>query len=180
MAETNPPRCSEAVAQGLSWLQDHGDLLYAYALSRVRSAELAEELVQETFLAALRHEGDFQNRSSESTWLIGILRHKLADHFRQAQRRAGPEQVPAESTPHDPICPAEVDAIDCQEFHVVLRGCLDDLPPLVRQAFEFRVIDQLDIEEVCGILEIQPNNLAARLYRARVALRQCLQLRWFS
>lgn len=68
------------------WLNDHGECLYRYALVRVRKPELAEDLVQETFLAAVRGYEKFGCRSSERSWLVGILANKIVDHFRKLGR----------------------------------------------------------------------------------------------
>ena len=54
------------------WVDDHGECLYRYALVRVRKPEIAEDLVQETFLAAVRGYEKFGGRSSERSWLVGI------------------------------------------------------------------------------------------------------------
>ena len=70
-----------------NWVDQYGDALYEYALVRVRKPDVAEEMVQETFLAALHARKRFQGRSSEKTWLIGILKHKIIDHFRKASRK---------------------------------------------------------------------------------------------
>jgi RNA polymerase sigma-70 factor, ECF subfamily len=69
-----------------SWVDDHGDCLYRYALLRVRRPEVAEDLVQETLYAAVRSYGNFQGKSSERTWLCGILKNKICDHFRKLGR----------------------------------------------------------------------------------------------
>ena len=69
-----------------SWLDDYGDLLFGYALSRVRDKTLAEDLVQEALLAAFATAHTFKGNSKESTWLVGILRHKVLDHFRKSSR----------------------------------------------------------------------------------------------
>jgi Sigma-70 region 2 len=65
------------------WVDDHGECLYRYALVRVRKPEVAEDLVQETFLAAVRGFEKFGGRSSERSWLVGILKNKIVDHFRK-------------------------------------------------------------------------------------------------
>ena len=64
----------------------HGDFLYAVAKSRLRNAEAAEDAVQEAFLAALRQPRNQARFADERAWLIGILRHKIADHFRKVSR----------------------------------------------------------------------------------------------
>lgn len=174
-----------------NWLAEHGDALFAYACSRVRDRELAEELVQETFLAAIRDQGRFGYRSSLQTWLTGILRNKLADHFRRQSRvqslaeieRIAPESQSASEAHPSSIVPASPENSDPSarlreaEFEHELRRCLDELPPLIRQAIEFRAFDQLGTEEISELLDISRNNVAARLHRARNYLRKCLQLR---
>ena len=70
------------------WLDDHGDYLFKYAVFRLRDNTAAEDAVQETFLAALKAYKEFQGRASERTWLVGILKHKIVDHFRRAMREA--------------------------------------------------------------------------------------------
>src|SRR5215831_4749526 len=68
------------------WVDDHGECLYRYALVRVRKPEVAEDLVQETLLAAVRGYEKFGGRSSERSWLVGILKNKVVDHFRKLGR----------------------------------------------------------------------------------------------
>jgi RNA polymerase sigma-70 factor (ECF subfamily) len=65
------------------WVDRHGDVMFRYALRWLRSSEIAEELVQDAFLEALRMRGTYRGRSSERTWLVGILRHKILDHIRR-------------------------------------------------------------------------------------------------
>ena len=82
------------------WLEKHGDYLYGYAMLRVRDAAVAEDLVQETLLAALEGFASFGGRSSERTWLVGILKHKLIDHFRRVSREAPSSPVADEVFEH--------------------------------------------------------------------------------
>lgn len=169
----------------LDWLSRHGDSLFAYALSRARSADVAEDLVQETFLAAIGCVDRFANRSSPETWLIGILRHKLADHYRNLARQAsalpstdrdGLDELATANRKVDRESPCQT--MEESELRDIVDGCIGELPDLMRQAIEFRVIDQMEPAEVCRVLGISPNNLAARLYRARNYVRTCLGDRW--
>lgn len=68
------------------WVDEHGDCLYRYALLVVRNPAVAQDLVQDTLLAALRTRENFAGRSSERTWLCGILKNKIVDHFRKLGR----------------------------------------------------------------------------------------------
>jgi len=168
----------------------HSEALYSYALMRVREKELAEDIVQETLLAALQSWENFAGDSSERTWLIGILRHKILDFFRQHHDR---EQVDDETwrteyfdkTRHwkdkmvnwktNPAALAEN-----KEFWKVLRDCLKELSQVMAKAFVMRELEGMSSEQVCKLLEISQTNLWVRLHRARLQLRRCLEINWFA
>jgi len=176
------------------WVEEHGNILYRYALVRLRDPEVAEEAVQETFLAALRGRERFESRSSERTWLIGILRHKIFDHFRRMSR----EQLLHETTsqegglenPFDrngnwatapskwPLDPSR--SLQQKEFLETLNRCLSGLQDRLAQAFVLREIEGLTTEEICDLMNISTNNLGVMVYRARMHLRHCLQQKWFA
>jgi RNA polymerase sigma-70 factor (ECF subfamily) len=174
------------------WVDRHGDCLYRYALLRLRSPDLAADLVQETFLEAFRSRAAFEGRSSERTWLVGILKHKVLDHFRR-QRRERPMGEAAEDGERDEPAfdrrghwrrgpsswgadPSE--SLERREFWDVLGQCVAKLPPRLADAFLLRELDGLEAAEVQSLLGITPANLWARLHRARSLLRQCLESRW--
>lgn len=172
------------------WVDQHGDGLYRYAMLRLRDPDVAAELVQETFLEALRSRLAFEGRSSERTWLVGILRHKVIDHQRRASRERpradhnaaegffddqGFWRVGPASWPGDPAL-----ALERREFWDVLHGCLAKLPPTLADAFLLRELEGLDTEEICRLESINPTNLWTRLHRARLLLRDCLEKNWFG
>ncbi len=78
------PDTGTGTGDASAWPDEHGDALYRYARLRVGRRELAEDLVQETFLAALQAHGRFRGGATVRTWLLSILRHKIVDHFRRA------------------------------------------------------------------------------------------------
>src|SRR5438552_17591458 len=86
MAEMGP-KFTEQLIDPSTWVDEYGDYLLRYALSFVRDKQIAEDLVQETFLAALQSRSAFGGNSSERTWLVGILKHKAIDHYRKARRQ---------------------------------------------------------------------------------------------
>ena len=128
------------------WLSTHGDALFRYALARTGNRDVAEDLVQESLLAALRARDRFAERSAEQTWLIGILRHKIADHFRRLNRESAEELTESpddrwfDGTGHWKSGPAgwprnPSAALENREFWEVVQGCLSKLPPLLAEAF---------------------------------------------
>jgi RNA polymerase sigma-70 factor, ECF subfamily len=179
-----------------AWVEEHGDALYRYARARVEGRELAEDLVQETFLAALQSLDRFQNRSSIRTWLFSILKHKIVDHYRRdasvrglaepdAQAAAGPAPdrffTPGglwAEAPSPWKTPEE--ALMDDEFHAILDGCLGGLPRSLAEAFILRELEEVEAANLCELLGLSPGNLRVRLHRARLLLRECLEKRWFD
>ena len=178
-----------------AWLGAHGDALYSYALSRVRKSDVAEDLVQETLLAALGAAQSFQGRSQERTWLIGILRHKVLDYFRR-RRRSKEIQDPTlgdgEGTmglfnkrgrwhPKPKAWGGDPAAIyEDAEFWQVYEACRTRLPATLAEAYILRELEGLPAEQVCTVLDISTSNLGVRLHRARLAMRNCLDESWFQ
>ena len=65
-----------------SWVDRYGDYLYTFALFRVQNKATAEDLVQETFIAALQSHKDYKGQAAERTWLTAILKNKIIDHLK--------------------------------------------------------------------------------------------------
>ncbi len=182
------------------WLDQHGDYLFKYAVFRLRDISAAEDVVQETLLAALKAYQEFEGRGSERTWLVGISKHKIADHFRRQNREApmgqeqddGPEHVEFFTRTdawhnhwNDHYAPTEWHAtpaqlIERKEFWRVLGDCLTPLPQRTASAFTLREVDGLTSEEICELLSISVSNLWVMLHRARLHLRNCLERNWFK
>jgi RNA polymerase sigma-70 factor (TIGR02943 family) len=171
------------------WLADHGDALYRYALLRVSDRNAAEDIVQETFLSAWRARETFEERASQRTWLIGVLRHKLGDHARARRRNAAlpaAEAAPAQFTRRGKWLEKPVswrlpeDAASAAEFQQILWKCIAELPEMQRIAFVLREIDGLETTGICDILQLTPTNLSTLLHRARMQLRHELEVRWFK
>ncbi len=68
------------------WVDEHGDFLFKFALARLRDPLKAEDVVQETFLAVLKIGKSFPERATEKSWLVGILKNKIFDHYRKTGR----------------------------------------------------------------------------------------------
>ena len=177
------------------WVDLHGNHLYRFALSRLRNPELAENAVQETFLAALNAKRKFKGKSTERTWLIGILKHKIIDHYRKRYREIpvtdllGDDQQTIDSfydtTGHPKKFPSDWlpnprELISNSEFWQVFEECLKKLPKATADAFHLREIDKMNTTEICKILKVTSTNLWVMLHRARLQLRGCLENNWFE
>jgi RNA polymerase sigma-70 factor (ECF subfamily) len=176
-----------------TWVDQHGDSLYRFAVLRVQDPEAAADLVQETFLAALSSRPTYSGRSSVRTWLVAILKRKVADRLRQAgrERRFQEAETPEEGagvifdrrghwrTPPldwggDPLREYER-----REFWEVLGRCMSKIPAHLGDAFLERELEGESREAICRDLKITPENLSVRLFRARLLLRRCLVMHWF-
>jgi RNA polymerase sigma-70 factor (ECF subfamily) len=174
----------------VNWVDEHGDALYAFALCRVSNPAVAEDLVQETFLAALQSK--FDNRSSIRTWLTGILKHKILDYYRKSNRGINAlteqaEDVDSYFSEHGHWRSAiEVwkdkpdELLERKEFVQTLRACIEKLPDNQRAVFIAREIDDISGEKICNKLSISTTNLWVIMYRARDRLRRCLEEKWFA
>ncbi len=194
-AHPETPKGSSRVAPDpLAWIAEHGDVLYRYALARVRRTDVAEDLLQETFVAALRSKDGFQGRSSERTWLTGILRHKIMDYFRSRSRGLPEAQPMSHEDALDEffdergrwIEPPQAQAarpdalLERDDFWAVFDECLDTLSPRHREAFVRRVMEDEDTSTVCKALKVTATNFWVMMYRARTQMRRCLMLKWFQ
>jgi len=181
-----------------NWVDQHGDCLFGYALLRLRNKQLAEEVVQETFLAALQSRQRFAGQSSERTWLIGILKHKVIDHFRKSSKEVPLEEPGSASEAEDPFrrtgewvghwtekaAPLDWQAdamklLEQKEFREVLNQCLSSLPPRLAQVFVLREIEEMSAGEICQTLDITEANLWVMLHRSRMQLRRSLEVSYF-
>lgn len=175
------------------WLLVHGDYLYRFALARLKNPELAEDVVQETLLAAIQG-AKFGGKSNERTWLTGILKHKIIDTFRRHQR-----ELPLRDD--DDFADADIDdffdaegkwidrpgecemptnELEQKQFLQTLQACIDRLPESLAQIFMLREVHEEETTDICKQLGITASNAWVMLHRARLSLRQCMELNWLS
>ncbi|TWT35023.1 RNA polymerase sigma factor YlaC [Thalassoglobus neptunius] len=169
------------VDDGVHWLDEHGDYLFSYALARIGDSHQAEDLVQESFLAAVRGKSGFRGESTVRTWLTSILRRKVIDYFRGQRRAEKKIKLSACDLAVDTAEARSDDRIpvDGLQFSNVFDQCLKKLSPAAAEAFVLRIMDGLGTNEVCRTLGISARNLSVRLHRARFALKECLEKNGF-
>ncbi len=190
------PPASASHADPERWVDEHGDCLFRYALTRVRKEEVAEDLVQETLLVAVRTHEKFAGRSTERSWLVGILKNKICDHFRKLGRETNFTDLEFFSDEHSDRFDSEnywihergpsdwkpegEEAMRRAEFWQALQAALGRLPERIAQVFMMREMDGVPSKEVCETLKISEANLWVMLHRARMALRQDLETSYFE
>ena len=193
MVDLNKSTDLESPVEEVSkWVEEHGDLLYRFARCRVSSHELAEDLVQITFISALKDWQRFRRESSAKTWLISILRHKIIDHYRRKKTDSledfpdGGEAVTQSAVASEEMVqdtasirlnPEEI--LEHQELRSTLRECLDLLPERFRQVFVMRDIENKSTENICRELELSVSNFSVMMYRARLLLKDCFLKKGF-
>jgi RNA polymerase sigma-70 factor (ECF subfamily) len=193
------PKPAGALSDPERWVEEHGDYLFKFALGRLRDPVKAEDAVQETFLAALKGGHTFAGRSAEKSWLAGILKNKIYDHFRKASRETSftdlnfYEDEESDRFVADGLgkggwihelgpqeWPRPGENLDNELFWETYRGCAAKLPKNVAAVFNLREVDGLESREICAVMNISENNLWVMLHRARMALRRCLETNWFG
>ena len=168
-----------------------------FAHLQLRDQASAEDAVQETMLAALEGAARFAERAKLKTWAFSILRHKIVDIIRRRVRE--PIHVPVDeeidgadfdplfksnghwqrdSRPSDWGNPEK--SFENQNFWMVFEACLQRLPPATARVFMMREMLGLETSEICQELSMSSNNCWVVLHRARMALRLCLEQKWFA
>jgi RNA polymerase sigma-70 factor, ECF subfamily len=193
MIKLNDPATQTATEGQCDWLTAHGDYLFNLAVGQLRDPIAAEDVVQETFLAALKARERFSGRSTDRTWLVGILRHKIYDHLRKVCKER-PVRGSNENTTRPELeawddsvlwthevaseCVEPSRRMELAEFREALEVALGKLPPRIAQVFKMYEVEERPNREVCDKLKISENNLWVMLHRARKQLRQELASWW--
>ena len=167
--------------------------LMKYAQLQLRNSAWAEDAVSETLLAAIEKPQSFGGQSQLKTWLIGILKHKLIDQIRRNSREMSTSSADDNQDFEDDLFKPDGhwrgapkdwgDPEHClrqQDFMQVLEACVEHLPGQQGRLFMMREWLELDTDEICKELAISATNLWVTLHRARLRLRECMQLNWFN
>ncbi len=195
MSKTTKNKDYGAIDPG-KWDDACGETLFNFALARIRDKDIAEDLVQETFLAGLKGGKSFNGKSSELTWLTSILKNKINDYYRKVKRNNDVFYAESntvrnqkdfdengnwniENAPSDWGDNPEKLMIQ-KDFKEIFHRCLSDLSPKLASVFSLKEIEQKNSSEICKELNISPSNLWVMLHRSRLLLRRCLEVNWFA
>lgn len=171
--------------------------LLRVAIVQLRDRDLAEDVVQDTLISAFGGLNRFEGQSAVKTWLTAILKHKVLDALRRRKR----DPVDASALA------GELDLSDIDEFFAsrgerawetspgpwgdpaasweekrffdMVDFCLQRLPAVTARAFTMRELFGMETREICRELSITESNFRVLMYRARMALRACLESNWF-
>lgn len=182
-----------------SWVDEHGDYLFHYAVVRLRDNDAAEDVVHETLLSAIESLASYHGEAAERTWLTSILKHKIVDYYRRSIHETPIGDVECDLSAFDNLFthPQWADhwnealipsdwgetpetALQQTEFYSTLEDCLSMLPTRVAGVFMLREIEGYETDELCRLLDVSENNVWTMMYRARMSLRRCLEINWFE
>jgi len=153
-----------------SWYRRTVPRVYSYLVSRTGGdVGLAEDLTQQTFIAAIDQRSRFDGRSDTITWLCGIARHKLADHFRALERDER-RQMRME------VRQLELDENRRSELGIedrtMIGEALRSLPASQRAVLAFVVLDDLPVAEAARLMGRSRSATESLLFRARDSFRR--------
>ncbi|MGB3149808.1 MAG: sigma-70 family RNA polymerase sigma factor [Maribacter sp.] len=175
-----------------TWVDNYGDYLFNFAVGRVSDAEIAKDLVSETFLAGLKSAKNYKGDAAERTWLIAILKRKVIDHYRKINSKKGKAEVRMsyssssdsegdwmEEQVADPYSMLENSDMENKELGLAIQDCIAKLPKKQSIVFTMKTIQGISTEDICNELGINPSNLWVMIHRARTALMGCLNQNWY-
>jgi len=167
------------------WLDEYGDYLFAYAMKKVQDRDVAYDLVQESFMGALR--ANYKGDSSLRTWLVGILKHKVIDDIRKQIRerelRYELEHDPGSRYFSDNGSWAESQSclhlsperqVQNGQLQQDLMACISQLSDQQRTTFILREIHGQSTHDICQEHGLSSSKLHVIMHRARLALCKCL------
>ena len=182
------------------WVEMYSDKMYSWTFYKTNSKEIAEDLVQDTFLAAFQSISKFEGKSDPKTWLFAILNNKIAEHFRKIYRnpilsenQANPNEGESffdtlfdsngewqkEERPKE-WQNTEAHLLDDVAFVKVLQACMDKLPANWNAVIQLKYLEEKKGDLICQELGIAPTNFWQILHRSKLQLRKCLENHWFK
>jgi len=177
------------------WLELYGDMLYQYALPRVNDSVIAEDLVQDTFLSALKGLGGYKGEASEKNWLFTILKNKIIDYYRKKATEQAVITMPELKLMDDEWfnedgswaenrMPKDWQVADNfverKEIQKVINWCKNHLKALQQHVFTLKYMEDLDSDEICKVLKISSSNYWVLIHRARLQMRDCVEKYWLK
>lgn len=194
------PEIPKKQEQLSGWVEQFSDALFSWAFHKTSDQAMAEDLVQDTFLAALKSIDKFKEKSSPKTWLFAILNKKIIDFYRKEGRNAvfnssslgnkggnGRMENPFDKFGNwkEDHKPKDWDLEDGQifdnvEFNHTLKTCMHKLPTKWFSTIQLKYLEGKEGQQICQLLGISTTNYWQILHRAKLQLRNCLEHNWFN
>jgi RNA polymerase sigma-70 factor (ECF subfamily) len=172
------------------WVKDYSDELFSWAFHKTSSREVAEDLVQDTFLSAFKSIENFRGDSKPKTWLFSILNNKIIDYYRkkvhqtdhletklnQVAENLFDENDTWKNYKTDFAWQQEEELLDNPEFNRILEECLGNLSEKWRTIITAKFLLEKTAEEICQDLAISMSNYWQISHRAKLILRECIEI----
>lgn len=183
---------SEQKNQLAEWVELYMSELYNWAMFKISDEELAKDLVQDTFVAAAEKIHDFRGDSNPKTWLFSILNYKIIDVYRKKAKLPAGSDISTftdffdnngnwiKSKRPQPWNDEDTSLLDDNDFQLVLKNCMDALPEKWNACMKFKYLMNKSGDDICQELEISPTNFWQIMHRAKLQLRDCIDLNWFQ
>lgn len=181
-----------------SLVNDYSDALFNWAFHKTSNREVAEDLVQDTFLSAIQHIEKFRGDSNPKTWLLSILNNKIIDYYRKSSKReilvntdesngafSATESFFDENGAWSPMAKNsdwgnDGHLLDDEDFNKIMAFCMDDLPENWRKALSYKYIIDKDPKDICQELNISMSNYWQVIHRAKLLLKKCIEINYFK
>ncbi len=182
-------------AEPHKWLESYGDMMFQYALPRINDSAIAEDIIQDTFLSALKGLSGFKGQASEKNWLFAILKNKIIDHYRKKTTEQAIISMPDLKTVDcewfndegawvSNKIPGDWNASDNQaerkEIQKIISWCKDHLKEMQRAVFTLKYLEDLNSDEICKVLNISSSNYWVLIHRAKLQMRDCVEKYWLK
>lgn len=176
-----------------NWVFQHSDALFSWAISKTKNKELSKDLVQDTFIAALKSFDTFENKSQPKTWLISILNNKIIDHYRKEKARSflvtEKNGIAFSDLLYNennfwvdnevvPFWEKEKELLANEHFEKTVMNCLNELPEKWNLALTYKYFTNKKADEICKELNISTTNYWQIIHRSKLLLKKCVEAKW--
>lgn len=172
------------------WVEQYSNLMFQYLISRVNDEDVANDLIQETFLSALKAISGYRGDASEKNWLFSILKNKIIDYYRTKSSKDNlfsmPNLVEMDADYFDEEghwipdrAPKnwqfQENLVERKEIRKIIQWCRDHLKEVQKSVFTLKYMEELESDEICKVLNITPSNYWILVHRARLQMRSCIE-----
>lgn len=173
------------------WVSEYGDDLYSWAFYKTSNKEVAEDLTQETFIAAFSNIDKFQEKSEPKTWLFSILKNKIIDFYRKKAKgfsvsydeyfqpmKQSDDLFNENERWNEASDITSQHWLDNPEFTSILSKCKDKLPENWQLIIQAKFVLNKESALICQEIGITPSNYWQIMHRSKLLLKKCIEFNW--